>query len=71
MSIPRILSELKLRPYRPRLVQQLSDDDDDPDWRSEFCEKLLVMVEEENSIFDQIMWTDEENFETKWARQQA
>ncbi|CAF4694672.1 unnamed protein product [Rotaria sp. Silwood2] len=59
-SILRILSELKLHPYRHRLVQQLNDDD--PDRRTEFCEKLLMMAEEDHSIFDKIIWTDEAIF---------
>ncbi len=43
-SILRILSGLKLRPYHARLVQQVNDDD--PDRRTEFCEKILMMAEE-------------------------
>jgi hypothetical protein len=41
-------------------VQQLNDDG--PDRRIEFCEKLLTMAEESNSIFDKIIWTDEAIF---------
>ena len=59
-SILRILSELKLRSYQPPLVQQLNDDD--PDRGTEFCEKLLIMAEEDYSIFDKIIWTDEAIF---------
>jgi len=59
-SILRILSELNLRPYRPPLVQQLNDDD--PDRRIEFCEKLLMMAVEDSNIFDKIIWTDESIF---------
>jgi hypothetical protein len=55
-----MLSDLHLHPYRPRLVQQLNDHD--PDRRVEFCEKILVMVEEDNSILDKIIWTDEAIF---------
>ena len=55
-----MLSDLKLRPYRPRLVQQLNDDD--PDRRIEFCETLLTMIEEDDSIPDKIIWTDEAIF---------
>ena len=59
-SIQRMLSDLHLHPYRPRLVQQVNDDD--PDRRIEFCEKLLAMIEEDNSILDNIIWTDEAIF---------
>ena len=59
-SILRMLSHLHLRRYRPRLVQQLNDDD--PDRRVKCCEKLLVMIEEDNSILDKIIWTDEAIF---------
>lgn len=55
-----MLFDLHLRPYRPRLVQQLNDDD--PDRRIEFCEKLLAMIEEDNSILDKIIWTDKAMF---------
>jgi hypothetical protein len=41
-------------------VQQLNDDD--PDRRVGFCEKILAMVEEDNSILDKIIWTDETIF---------
>ncbi|CAF4207689.1 unnamed protein product [Rotaria sordida] len=59
-SILRILGDLGLRPYRPRLVQQLNEDD--PDRRIEFCETLLAMAEEDENIFDKIIWTDEAVF---------
>jgi hypothetical protein len=55
-----MLSDLHLHPYRPRLVQQLNDDD--PNRRIEFCEKLLAMIEEDNSILDKIIWADEAIF---------
>lgn len=41
-------------------MQQLNEDD--PDRRIEFCEKLLTMSEEDYSIFDKIIWTDEAIF---------
>lgn len=59
-SILRILSDLKLRLYHPRLVQQLNDDD--PDRRMEFCKTLLTMIEEDDTILDKIIWAEKAIF---------
>ena len=48
-----MLSDLQLRPYRPRLVQELNEDD--PDRRIEFSEILLTMVEKDDGIFNKII----------------
>jgi transposase len=61
-SLGRIMSDLGLRPYRPRLLQALNEDD--PDRRLEFCEWFLNSVEEDPNLPDQILWTDEAIFQT-------
>ncbi len=44
-SLQRIMKELKLKPYKPWLLQALNEDD--PDRRLEFCEWLLDSIDED------------------------
>ena len=59
-SIGRMLKEMKLKPYRPRLINKLNEDD--PDRRIEFCEKILNEVHSDGNFLKKILWTDEANF---------
>ena len=61
-SLRRIMKHLKLKPYRPRLLQALNDDD--LDRRIEFCEWLLQESSHDPSLLDRILWTDEAIFQT-------
>jgi transposase len=60
MSVLRALHEMKYRPFRPRLVHGLLEDD--PFQRIEFCEQFLTMVENEETMLDRIIWSDEAMF---------
>jgi hypothetical protein len=62
-SLQRIMKELKLKPYKPRLLQALNEDD--PDRRLEFCEWLLDSVDEDPTLLDRILWSDEATFQLK------
>lgn len=58
-STCRILKhELKMKPYRPRLIHQLLEDDFDR--RLEFCQQFLEMVDSEPDLT--IWWSDESTF---------
>lgn len=59
-SVMRLLHQRKLKPYIPRLVQKLHDGDQDR--RVEFCEKMLGMIDEDNTFIDRIWWSDEATF---------
>ena len=56
----RMLHEMDFKPYRPRKVQHLSDDD--PDRRLEFCEIFKCQAENDPQFLDSIIWTDEAKF---------
>ena len=55
-----ILKDMKLRPYHPRLVNKLNEDD--PDRRVEFAETWLGMLEDDPGLERRVMWTDEAKF---------
>lgn len=59
-SLQRMMSSLGLKPYRPRLIHGLLEDD--PDRRLEFCDIFLNEINENPEILDRILWTDEANF---------
>ncbi len=60
-TLQRIMKDLNLKPYRPKLLQALNEDD--PDRRMEFCEWILDAIEEEPTLLDRILWTDEAIFQ--------
>jgi hypothetical protein len=60
MTILRALQQLDYRPFRPRLLHGLLEDD--PYQRVEFCEHYQALVNEDDSFQDRIIWTDEANF---------
>ena len=64
-SIYVILKELKLKPYIPRLVQGLRDDDFDR--RLEFCEQWLGMVAMNQDFPEKVLWSDEAKFHLNGA----
>jgi hypothetical protein len=55
-----MMKELGLKPYRPRLLHALNDDD--PDRRCEFAGFFLSLVADDSSLLEQIIWTDESSF---------
>ena len=59
-SIRRLLSQLRLKAYRPHLVHAMSEDD--PDRRVEFCEAILNKCLEDRSFLAKVFWSDEAHF---------
>lgn len=59
-SLQRIQKKLKLRPYRPTLLQGLNEDD--PDRRLEFCESYVIRCEADTNFYKTILWSDEATF---------
>ena len=59
-TVHKTLVELKKKPYTPRLVHELNDDD--PDRRLEACEIFQHMFEDDPTSVDRIMWSDEAVF---------
>lgn len=59
-SLGRILKHLNFKIYRPRLLQQLNDDDFGK--RVEFCEYYLIRCEAEPDFYRRILWSDEAMF---------
>ena len=47
------MKDLKLKPYKPRLLQALNEDD--PDRRMEFCEWLLDSTDQDLTLLDRIL----------------
>ncbi|CAF3664629.1 unnamed protein product [Rotaria sordida] len=56
------MKDLNLKPYKPRLLQALNEDN--PDRRLEFCEWILDSTQDDQTLLDQILWTDEATFRT-------
>lgn len=59
-TLQRIMADLSLRPFKPRLIHALNEDD--PDRRMQFCELFLGKMDRNRQIFDDILWTDEATF---------
>ena len=57
ISLQYFLKDLDLKPYKPRLLQALNEDD--LDRRLEFSQWILDSIQD-----DQILWTDEATFKT-------
>ncbi|CAF1374950.1 unnamed protein product [Rotaria sordida] len=60
-SLGRLMQDLNLKSYKPRLLQALNEDD--PDRRMEFCEWILDSTQEDPTLLDRILWTDEAIFQ--------
>lgn len=59
-SLINIIRELKMKPYRPRLLHGLLEDD--PDRRLQFAEIFISQAMDYPEILDQIIWSDEAQF---------
>ncbi|CAF1346410.1 unnamed protein product [Adineta ricciae] len=59
-SVRRIYKPLSFKPYVPRLVQELNEDDFDR--RIEYCETFLSLLETEPDLIHHIVWSDEALF---------
>ena len=60
MSLGRLMPKLNLKPYRPRLLRGLLEDD--PDRRLQFCEIMRNQISDERDRLDKIIWSDEACF---------
>lgn len=59
-TVRRLLKDLKVRPYIPRLRQALTEDDFDR--RVETCDILLSQMDNDPVFQDKILWSDEAKF---------
>lgn len=59
-SLARLIKQLGLRHYIPRLVQELNEDDYDR--RLQFCEEMLRKVHTDDQLVSHIIWSDEAHF---------
>lgn len=59
-SLQRILKDIKFKPFRPKLLHALHEDDYDR--RLQFCELFLVRNEADPNFWRSILWTDEASF---------
>lgn len=59
-TVRRLLKDLKVRPYIPRLRISLSEDDFDR--RMETCNNLLSLMDGDQTFQDKIFWSDEAKF---------
>ena len=60
-SVQRMLKrDLGLYPYRPRLLQELSDED--RAHRAAFCEEMISILDNDFSFLDQLLFSDEAHF---------
>ena len=59
-SVHRVLKCMKFHPYKVHLVQELNDDD--PDRRMEFCEKIMSRIDRDKNFLANIVFSDEAQF---------
>ena len=60
-SMHRILrDDLRLHPYKPRLLQELSEEDFAH--RLAFCEEMVDLLENDASVLNRLLFTDEAHF---------
>lgn len=59
-SVNQIIKDIGMKPYRPRLVHALNEDD--PDRRIQYCEELLDFFGEDRTNVLRILYTDEAKF---------
>lgn len=59
-TVYKTLITMKRKPYTPRLLQELNDDD--PDRRLEACQHFQQMFENDPRAVDHIIWSDEAIF---------
>ena len=60
-NMHRILrDDLRLHPYRPRLLQELSEEDFAH--RMTFCEEMVELLENDANLLDRFVFTDEAHF---------
>jgi hypothetical protein len=60
VTVYRALKDMNYHPFRPRLVHGLLEDD--PLQRVEFCERFMNMVEDNPTLVDRVIWSDEAMF---------
>ena len=60
LSLPRTSLRRSMKPYRPRRLHGLLEDD--PDRRLQFCEITRNRISDERDLLDKIIWSDEACF---------
>ena len=61
-SIRRIIHDIGMKPYTPRILHALNEDD--PDRRAQFCQTFLQFYNDSPEIVDHILWSDKATFKT-------
>lgn len=61
-SLQRLMTDLNWKPYRPILLQALNEND--PDRRLEFCAWVLGSIQDEPTLLDRILRTNEAALQT-------
>ena len=59
-SVRRIYKSMGFKPYIPRLVHELNEDDFDR--RIEYCETFVSLMEDEPDLIHRVIWSDEAVF---------
>ena len=59
-SVQRAIKLAGLKPYRPRLLHAINEDD--PDRRLEYCDSMMDMIRRDATILDRILFSDEAKF---------
>ena len=62
ISLHHLVKDLNLKSYKLRLTQALNENE--PDWRLEFCEWILDSTQDDQTLLEQILCTDEATFKT-------
>ncbi|EFN81575.1 hypothetical protein EAI_17384, partial [Harpegnathos saltator] len=60
-SVRRILKSNKLHPYKMTLVHEINEDD--PDRRLEFCEDMILRIDQDPDFLYNIVFSDEATFQ--------
>ncbi|CAF1991725.1 unnamed protein product [Rotaria magnacalcarata] len=59
-SVRHIYKSLGFKPYIPRLIHELNEDD--PDRRIEYCETFLSLLKDDSDLMYRVIWSDEAVF---------
>jgi len=59
-SVRHIYKSLGSKPYIPRLIHELNEDD--PDRRIEYCETFLSLLKDDSDLMYRVIWSDEAVF---------
>ncbi|EZA52475.1 hypothetical protein X777_08646 [Ooceraea biroi] len=60
-SVHRILKQVRFHPYKMHLVQELNEDD--PNRRVDFCETMMLQINDNPAFVSNIVFSDEATFQ--------